>query len=297
MTVLRILRGVPGSGKTTHAMQLVSNGWTRVSRDDIRFTLFGRYWGVDEGVVTDVENAAIESALRAGQNTVVDATNLNNKNLKAKLSLASRYGALVEFKDFTVDMATACLQDRARDKRVGDDVIAGFFKRYKIDIRTGVLPPAPEPLPDFEQYVGNPNLPTAYMVDTDGTVADSDGVRSPFDTSKYHLDKPHEHVIGAVRGLWGHDGGHFVIALSARDETYRQVTEQWWRDNGVPYDEFIMRPAGDKRMDALVKYELFMEHVAPKYNVLGVFDDRPQVLRMWRSIGVPTFDVGHGVEF
>lgn len=296
MTTLKILRGVPASGKTTHSIELLHQGYTRVCRDDIRMALFGAYTGVNEDVVTDVENAAIESALRAGQDTVVDGTNLNNKFLKAKLSLASRYGATVEFVDFPVDLATACHQDRQRTKRVGDDVIAGFFKRYKIDIQTGALKPPPEPLPDFEPYVGNPNLPSAYLVDTDGTVADSDGVRSPYDTSRYHLDKPREHVIRIVQGIPSGATAH-VIALSARDEAYREVTAKWWDDNGVPFDDFIMRPAGDKRMDAIVKYELFKKYVEPYYNVLGVFDDRPQVLRMWQTIGVNTFDVGAGLEF
>lgn len=296
MTTLKILRGVPASGKTTYSLDLLIEGYIRVCRDDIRMALFGTYYGVDENVVTDVENAAIESALRAGQDTVVDGTNLNNKFLKAKLSLASRYGATVEFVDFPVSLIVACERDVMREKRVGDDVIAGFFKRYKIDPQTGILKPPPEPLPYFEPYVGNPYLPSAYMVDTDGTVADSEGVRNPYDTSKYHLDKPREGVIGVVDAMYASEH-HKIIALSARDEGYRQVTEQWWKHNGVPFDEFIMRPAGDNRMDAIVKYELFMQHVAPKYNVLGVFDDRPQVLRMWQTIGVNTFDVGAGLEF
>ena len=65
----------------------------------------------------------------------------------------------------------------------------------------------------------------------------------------------------------------------------------------IPFDKFFMRGAGDSRMDAIVKYELFMTNIAPHYNVRGAFDDRPQVLRMWDTIGLPTFDVGEGREF
>lgn len=296
MTTLLILRGVPGSGKSTEAIALVSKGYVRVNRDDIRFSLFGKYWGVDEDVVTAVENAAIQSALAAKSNVVLDATNLNRKALKTKLSLASRYGADVAFMDFVVSLDTAIARDAGRERKVGASVIRGFFKRYKVNPETGMLPAPPEPLPVFEKYVPTGTLDAvAYIVDTDGTVANHDGVRNPYDTSRYHLDTVHEHVANVVSALSYR--GYKVVALSGRDESFREVTEKWWEDNGLHFDAFFMRPAGDKRMDAIVKYELFTKYIAPNYHVLGAFDDRPQVFRMWETIGLPVFAVGTREEF
>lgn len=294
MARLIILRGVPASGKSTAAEQYREMGFTIVNRDNIRFIMFGKYWGVDEQVVTDVENAMIESSLRADTSVVLDATNLNRKNLKAKLSLASRYGADVDYLSFPVPLEVALERDRARVRQVGEAVIKNFYRRYKINTESGALPAPPDPLPVFEQYVVDITKPTAYIVDTDGTVANHEGVRNPYDTTKYHLDTPHEHVVNVVAELFG---AHEVIALSGRDEAFREVTENWWADNGLWFDAFFMRPKGDTRMDAIIKYELFKEHIEPNYNVLGAFDDRPQVIRMWRTIGVPVFDVGNGVEF
>lgn len=294
--ILLILRGVPASGKSTHAEELQRQGWTVVNRDSIRFSLYGEYWGkgVDETVVTDVENSMIESALRANANVVVDATNLNQKALKTKLSIASRFGAFVSYRDFEVPAYVALEFDNLRQRKVGAEVINGFFKRYKINADSGVLPKAPEPWPKFERYVGNPKLPSAYIVDTDGTVANHEGVRNPYDTGKYHLDTVHRHVGEVVAAL----GLSFsIVGLSGRDENYRDVTENWWYEQGLGFDAFFMRLAGDKRVDAIVKYELFKKFIEPKYNVLGAFDDRPQVIRMWRAIGVPVFDVGNGIEF
>ena len=56
MSKLEILRGVPASGKSTHAIKRVVEGWTRINRDDIRYAMYGRYWGptVNEDAVTDV---------------------------------------------------------------------------------------------------------------------------------------------------------------------------------------------------------------------------------------------------
>jgi hypothetical protein len=45
-----------------------------------------------------------------------------------------------------------------------------------------------------------------------------------------------------------------------------------------------MRKADDNRSDDIVKYELFMEHVAGKFNVKKIYDDRDQVCFMWRHL-------------
>lgn len=297
MSEMIIYRGVPASGKTTAALQYLESvvNTARVNRDDIRKTMFGAFSGVDETVVTEVENAMVESALRAGQNVLLDATNLNAKFLKTKFSLASRYGATVTFVDFPVTLEEAKFRDMNREKKVGRKVLEGFFTRYKINPDTGILPKHPEPLPEFHPYTTDLTKTMAYIVDTDGTVANSDGVRNPYDTSKYSLDTVNGHVASVVNALV--DTGYTIVALSGRDEEFRDVTERWWWNNGIQFEEFLMRPKGDKRMDAIVKYELFKKYIEPNYNVLGAFDDRPQVIRMWRTIGVPVFDVGHGVEF
>lgn len=292
MTELLVLRGVPGSGKTTFADAL--DDYTSVNRDSIRFQMFGKYWGVDESVVTDVENTMVASALRAGQNVVLDATNLVPKNLRTKLSIAARHGATVRFRDFPIPLVDAVQRDARRVRTVGATVIEGFFKRSKINPATGILPPPPEPLV-FERVGNTNNLPLVYIVDTDGTVANHEPHRSPYDTTKYHLDTSIHHVAAAVVAL--SYAGYGIIGLSGRDEKFRLVTEQWWNDNGIPFDHFLMRPEGDTRMDAIVKYELFKEYIEPHFNVLAAFDDRPQVIRMWETIGVPVLNVADGREF
>lgn len=306
MSTLLILRGVPASGKTTYARTLTN--YTVVSRDDIRFTLFGKYLGVDEQVVTEVEDAAITAALRAGQNVVLDATNLRNKFVTNKLSLASEFGATVKYVDFPINYEEAVTRDLVRRQNgargVGPKVIRDFFNRYKIDQQTGILKPPPEPFPLFEPYVRpEPErlvdgrmgyAPDAIVVDIDGTLANHEPHRSPYDTSKYAEDTVFEHVRRVVNayGDWND-----VILLSGRDSEFRDVTEAWLNDNVITWSELFMREQGDKRNDAVVKYELFKKHVEPNYNVIGVFDDRPRVIRMWRAIGLPVFNVGNGVEF
>jgi len=296
MVQLVIMRGPPASGKSTVVRQGYAGTHVVVNRDDIRFTMFGAYYGstVNESVVTDVENSMIESALRSGRHTVVDATNLNHRALKTKLSLASRYDAEVVWHDLEVPLEEAIRRDASRERSVGESVVVGFYKRYKINKETGKIPNPPEALPTFQHYVCDLTKPVAFIVDTDGTVANGDGIRSPYDASRYHLDTLNEHVGRVVTAL---STDAKIVALSGRDEAYRGVTEIWWAEKGLTFDEFFFRPRRDVRMDAIVKYELFKEHIEPNYNVLGAFDDRPQVIRMWRTIGVPVFDVGNGLEF
>lgn len=294
MSELRILRGPPGSGKSTYRRDLV--GFTVVSRDDIRFQLFGRYWNVDEDVVTEVEHATLVGALRAGHDVVVDATNLRARNVRTLLSLAHPFNPEVSFVDFEVPMNEAIGRDAARvERQVGRDVITGFYSRYRINRDDGALPAPPPLLPAFEAYHRDDSAPLAYIIDTDGTVANHEPHRGPHDTSRYAEDTVHRHVATVVDTL--STSGFQIVALSGRDEAFREVTEAWWTENDLHFDAFFFRPEGDRRIDSVIKYELFKEHIEPFYNVLGAFDDRPQVIRMWQTIGVPVFNVGEGVEF
>ena len=142
MSTLLILQGVPGSGKTTEALKLVSEGWARVNRDDIRFTLFGSYWGekVNEYVVTRVEDTAVYQLLVAGRNTVLDATNLNKSNLRRRFANLPP-GTDIEFKRLEVPLEEAVNRDTARigrgERGVGREVIVRFFEQNNIEPLTG----------------------------------------------------------------------------------------------------------------------------------------------------------------
>jgi len=55
-----------------------------------------------------------------------------------------------------------------------------------------------------------------------------------------------------------------------------------------------MRAAGDMRKDAIVKAEIFDREIRHRWDVTAVFDDRQQVVRMWRSLGLTVFAVAEG---
>ena len=55
-----------------------------------------------------------------------------------------------------------------------------------------------------------------------------------------------------------------------------------------------MRATGDPRKDSIVKREIFDREIRDRYRVVGVFDDREQVVQMWRALGLTVFQVAEG---
>ena len=83
--------------------------------------------------------------------------------------------------------------------------------------------------------------------------------------------------------------------MSGRTEGCRADTEQWLKNWGVPYDALFMRDIDDKRPDDVVKFDLYMKNVVDHYDVKKVYDDRDQVVFMWRKLlGLKVFQVAEG---
>lgn len=146
-----------------------------------------------------------------------------------------------------------------------------------------------------EGYVYEPDrrLPPAWLVDVDGTLALM-GDRHPFDYSRVLEDRVHEPVAVIVSALDEDAAGYHIVVLSGREDACRHDTEEWLDLHGIPYEELHMRATGDHRPDDVVKLEIFRERIAPRYEVLGVLDDRDKVVAMWRSIGLVCLQVAPG---
>jgi predicted kinase len=294
MTTLTITRGLPGSGKTTWARRQA--GAVRVNRDDLRTMLHGGALGQGwtEKQVTIAQRAQVEALLRAGVNVICDDTNLRARVVRELAELGAKCSADVVMRDFTdVSLEECIARDASRDPdaRVGEDAIRGMHQRYLAG-RT-----LPLPIPEFDHrppttYSPAPGTPLAVIVDIDGTVALMNG-RSPYDMSRVSEDTPHHSVIAAVRAMQA--AGHLIVYCSGRSDDCRDETEAWLdRHVGIPYEALHMRAYGDQRRDSLVKEEIFNREIRGRYHVIGVFDDRAQVVRMWRSLGLTVFHVAEG---
>lgn len=131
----------------------------------------------------------------------------------------------------------------------------------------------------------------AIIVDIDGTVAHRVD-RDWFEYDKAHTDAPDHAIIEIIKTLW--NSNYHIIFVSGRNEDSMDVTAKWLNIHCPPYAKLLMRNSKDFREDSIVKRELYEEHIKPHYDVLCVFDDRNQVVDMWREIGLKCLQVQPG---
>lgn len=136
------------------------------------------------------------------------------------------------------------------------------------------------------------------IIDIDGTVANKSAHRGIYDYDLVYLDEPILPAVSVIKTLSLH---YIPIYMSGRSDSCREVTSRWLQENGLGKHSPIslyMRSEGDSRRDDDVKRELLYRFLSDyritKEDILGVFDDRPKVIRMWISEGIFVFDVNNG---
>ncbi len=293
-----ILKGLPASGKSTWAKEQVqkSQGHTkRVNKDDLRAMLDdGKYSKNNEKFVLLVRDMLILEALRQGHSVIVDDTNLNPKHEEDIRQIVKDYiSTPIQFvvKEFDTPIDECIARDLKRPNSVGADVIRQMAKRWRAD-EHGLA------IPEVNMEIATVNgLPWCIIYDLDGTAAIM-GDRSPYDASKCdEVDRPNQalqHILWAL-----HDTVKprpiEIIAMSGRSDIYAASTKRFLEKHKFPYRHLYMRADGDNRKDAIIKRELFDKHIKDKYNVLAVFDDRNQMVDMWRNeLNLPCFQVNYG---
>jgi predicted kinase len=273
------LKGLPASGKSTFAKQLVKDNpskYKRINKDDIRAMLDGSHWSkLNEHMVVLTRDLLVNTALIGGFTPIVDDTNFEPKHLEAIKKIADAHNAEIEEHFFDTPVMECIERDHQRPNPVGGKVILGMYNKY-------LKPEAPE---------WSEDKMNAYIFDIDGTLAKMNG-RSPYDYSKVGNDVPNHSITMIARLL--KQSGLPIYIMSGRPETCREETEKWLRDNSVPFELLFMRAEGDKRKDSIVKEELYRMKLEPFCNVLAVFDDRNQVVDMWRSLGLTCLHVDYG---
>lgn len=289
MTKLIMCKGLPASGKSTWAKELVNRGETklnpaykRINKDDLRSMLDNGKWSKkNEKYILEVRDVLITDAINSGYHVIVDDTNLHPKheiNLrKLAVDFKGSYGIDVEFeiKDFTDVPIDVCIErDLKRANSVGEQVIRRMYNQFL----------APKIIPkEFD-----PEKHTVVICDVDGTLALFDGNPYDRDFSKDRINEPIRSIVNLQQGL------HPVFLFSGRKEKFRDVTEKWLDTNEVFYDALYMRATEDNRPDYVIKEELYREHIEDKYNVLFVLDDRNQVVDLWRRLGLTCLQVADG---
>lgn len=139
----------------------------------------------------------------------------------------------------------------------------------------------------------------AIIVDLDGTLQQVTSRKRFIDSKEWR--KFHAASAEELPNLWcldivnrfKHD--HDVFFITGRKNEHREITENWLlvQCELKPSDyELFMAPPG---MIALpFKKKVYLEKIEPHYQVTLVLDDDPDLVAMWRELGLtclqPNFD-------
>lgn len=152
----------------------------------------------------------------------------------------------------------------------------------------------------YFDHVDHIQLPRIVIFDYDGTLSDGTH-RLPFlPTHDLHLteswvefnrlcvgDSPIRDTIDVMNAMF--DAGYYVIVLTGRSDIVKAESIKWLKDNGARYHLLEMRKADDNRKDTVIKEE-FLRRIGIE-NVVAAWDDSPNVISHFRSLGITTYQV------
>ncbi len=282
------MRGLPASGKSTYAKQLVAdnpNRYKRINRDDMRAMFDVKHTSKgNEKFIKRMRDILIVEALKDGKHVIVDDTNLSDKNEIRIRQIAQEFAKeheqdiRVEIKEMEATLAECLERDSKREKQVGEKVIRRMHRQFYSG--------------EGRYSEQDESLPKAIVCDLDGTLALLNG-RNPFMAFKCEedgLNQPVAHILEVYKKL-----GYAILLLSGRSDEYQEETLRWLTKHEIEYDLLRMRPMKDSRKDSIFKRELYDQNIAGKYQVEFILDDRNQVVNMWRDeLKLPCFQVYYG---
>ena len=146
-----------------------------------------------------------------------------------------------------------------------------------------------------------------YLFDIDGTLTNLEHrlhfiqQENPDWASFYNAageDSPMWDTITIARSL--PYSGQRVILSTGRTESILEMTMKWMHKYRVPVEALYMRKDGDHREDNVVKSELLDQIIARNpqdvntNKIAAVFEDRQQVVDMYRARGLRVYQVAPG---
>lgn len=260
-----MLKGLPASGKTTHAKEKVKrdNGWVRVNKDDIRRCIFAGQGNVAEKLVIQTEDAQIRFFMTKNKNIIVDDTNLNphherrlqmliEKHNKGLTNDTEPYRLEILFFDTPLSECFVRNSNRTGENFVPVAAIQEMYDKYlknpeadakneeakKLRLERDIeyiqtldtelekiQTTAIQVIRKDEKVIQDESLPHIVLCDLDGTACIM-GDRSPYEESKVHLDKPNYAVTDLINLLSGRKLKKFVF-MSGRTNTCREASIDW----------------------------------------------------------------------
>lgn len=301
--------GIPGCGKTTFAKEWLAKSpatRARANRDDIRAMIAAPNQhngsGADdfEKLVTMIQFKTIWEELKAARNIIVDNTHLQPKYFMQMREFLQDFAnqfnqpvtLSVEVLDVDYDVCLA--RNNARDRVVPEHVVSRMYDSF-VKIKKYVKENYSSPViihPSVFENKNINNLPSAIICDIDGTIGDLSH-RDPYDFAKCVDDGVHTDIVEILHTMAETYDAKIVI-ISGRDDSCMEDTKLWLDANDIRHDFLFMRKTGDSRSDRYVKEDIYNKLVKDNYFVHFVLDDRDQVVRTWRNLGIRCLQVAYG---
>lgn len=336
MQTLRLLVGLPASGKSTYARTLTDSyqeQWFAVNWDTLRhFDSAGnpkeyKFTKESEQAIKEESNRQAHAAFLLGYNIVVDNTNLTEGAKNYWSEFAVRHGMQFEIKHFTTPPDECIARNDKRE---------GWRKVPRAVIERMALWNGYVQWPVAFCTKGYP-VQNVVVVDMDGTLADlshrhrwinkecqadgcvrgfvwhdqvpPDGASLPCKTclgtgkAKKDWNKFYEtvHEDAPINGVvqWVkslYDQGYYVCVVSGRPLDKAGVATEEWLKKHDVPFHRLFMRAAGDKRDDVIVKQEILDKM-PKNQIAFSIDDRPRVVRMWRANGVKCYDVGNGVEF
>lgn len=276
------LRGLPGCGKTTWALDFIKAHSTedhpiiRVEKDIIRAECFPNYQRKDEKEVIRVRDGLIIASLKRGCSVISSDTNLNPIHIRRLEEIARDMGVKFEIVDLTAVPYWECIRrDALRPNPVGEKVISQMYFQW-------IAPNLPKQPEGLEKVI---------ICDLDGTIAKLNGRNA---VTEQHLcgndlvNYPVAHIVKSCKRR--------VIWTSGRSAKVRHETEMWLLEHNLYGDKdlLLMRSENDSRPDNVVKRELYEQHIKGRFSVDFALDDRCSIVELWRGLGITCLQVDYG---
>lgn len=138
------------------------------------------------------------------------------------------------------------------------------------------------------------------IFDLDGTLANTAECRHYLEQEPKNWDafyyaacsvNPIQSVVDVCRNL---QENYSIYIVSGRSDLVKKQTIAWLNEHGIKFNLIFMRPHGDHTPDDILKKSWCDLNHIPIHRVLCAFDDRDRVVKMWRSLGIPCFQVAEG---
>lgn len=148
------------------------------------------------------------------------------------------------------------------------------------------------------------------VLDLDGTIGDHRHRINWLQAKDYEAfhsrlmdDKPYLDIIRLLEifDIHNMEGNPIcTLAITGRDEKWRELTRQWMEREDIQIDEILMRPSLDYRSDPELKIALMEEFFGSKEETLKrvvfALEDRDTVVEAYRNYGLACWQVRMGTH-